>query len=128
MMFRNIHLKVWFIVLVTFFSCQKKEIFTKEKLIGKWQTIDKKHPVIILEINKNSVSRFENGEKKVYNSYMLSEDTLILENSKVKEKHLIEISTNTKLRFGAINPYQKDVELIDAVEFIKKPIIQKKEL
>ena len=120
MMLKNIHLKMWLIVLVSFFSCQKKEIFTKEKLIGKWQTIDKKHPVIILEINKNSVSRFENGEKIMYSSYTLSADTLTLENSKVKEKHLIEISTNTKLRFGAVNPYQKDIELIDVVEFIKK--------
>ena len=113
-------IKMLFVVLISFFSCQKKEAFTREKLIGKWQTIDKKQSSIILEINKNIISRLENGKKIVYNSYTLSGDTLILVNTKVKEKHLIEILTDTKLRFGAVNPYQKDVELIDAVEFFKK--------
>ncbi|WP_431242001.1 hypothetical protein ACQ9BO_18915 [Flavobacterium sp. P21] len=51
---------------------------------------------------------------------MISGDTLILVNSKFKEKHLIVILTESKLRFGAVNPYEKDIELIDAVEFEKK--------
>jgi hypothetical protein len=108
------------IVLISFFSCQKKESFTKEKLIGKWQSTDKKQSTIILDINKKNISRSENGNKIVYNNYTLSGDTLILINTKVREKHIIEILTNTKLRFGAVNPYQKDIQLIDAVEFIKK--------
>jgi hypothetical protein len=112
-------IKMLFVVLISFFSCQKKESFTKEKLIGKWHTIDKKQPSIILEINKNIISRLENGKKIVYSSYSLSGDTLILVSTKFKEKHLIEILTDTKLRFGAVNPYQKDIELIDAVEFVK---------
>jgi hypothetical protein len=112
--------KMLFVVLMSFFSCQKKETFTREKLIGKWQTIDKKQSSIILEINKKTISRLENGKKIVYSSYTLSGDTLILVNTKFKEKHLVEILTDTKLRFGAVNPYQKDIELIDAVEFSKK--------
>lgn len=41
-------------------------------------------------------------------------------NKKFKEKHLIEILTDNKLQLGAVNPYQKYIELIDAVEFVKK--------
>jgi hypothetical protein len=59
-------LKMFFIVLISFFSCQKKESFAKEKLTGKWQTINKEQSTIILEINKNIISRFENGKKIVY--------------------------------------------------------------
>ena len=61
-------IKMLFVVLISFFSCQKKEAFTREKLIGNWQTIDKKQSSIILEINKNIISRLENGKKIVYNS------------------------------------------------------------
>lgn len=113
-------LKMLFIVLISFFSCQRKQIFTKEKLIGKWQTVNKKESPIILEVNKNIISRLENGRKIVYNSYIFSGDTLILINTKSKEKHIIEILTDNKLRFGAVNLYQKHIELIDAVEFVKK--------
>lgn len=114
------YIKILFVVLINFFSCQKQKVFTKEKLIGKWYTMDKKHPSINLKINNNTISRLENGRKIIYRNYTLSGDTLILINSKFKEKHLIEILTDTKLRFGVVNPYQKDVELIDVVEFIKK--------
>lgn len=112
--------KMLFLVLISFFSCQQKKTFTEEELIGKWNTVDKKQSSIVLEINKKSISRIENGKKIIYSNYSISGDTLILINSKFKEKHLIEILTDSKLRFGAINPYQKDIELIDAVEFEKK--------
>lgn len=115
----NISLKVLFVVLISFFSCQKKEAFTKERIIGKWRTVDKRKSPIILEINKNIISRLENGKKIVY-SYSLSGDTLILVNTKFNEKHLIEDLTDEKLRFAPVNPYQKDIELIDAVGFVKE--------
>lgn len=113
-------LKILFVVLISVFSCQKKEIFSKEKLIGKWESFNKNQSPIILEINENAIYRLENGKKIIYHNYSVSKDTLIMINTKFKEKHIIEILTSNKLRFGAINPRQKDIELIDAVEFIKQ--------
>lgn len=75
-MYRKMYLKMLLVVFISFFSCQKQENFTRENLIGKWQTTDKKQSTIVLKINKNSVSRSENGNKIVYNSYTLSGDTL----------------------------------------------------
>ncbi|KAF2511367.1 hypothetical protein EYY60_08015 [Flavobacterium zhairuonense] len=119
--FRNyiIYLLIWLFQVYTILSLSQQETFTKEKLIGSWKIADKKHSTIILEINKKNVTRIENGKKIIYSNYAISGNTLILVNSKFKEKHLIVILTDSKLRFGAVNPYEKDIELIDAVEFEK---------
>lgn len=88
-------------------------------MIGKWQTIYKKQPPVILEITTRNISRLENGKRIIYNNYYLCDDTLILINTNFKEKHLIEVLTGSKLRLGSVTPYKKDIELLDAVEFEK---------
>lgn len=110
---------IFLFIILSISSCQSNETLSEEKLIGKWETTTGKKSQIVLQISKTKISRLENGNKIVYDNYSISGDTLILMNNKVKEKHLIELLKNTKLRFGAVNPYQEDIELIDAVEFVK---------
>ena len=117
---RDMYVIILLSFIMIFFSCQEKNITNKEKLIGKWESTSKNHSLIKLEISKNYIIRFENGNKIIYNSYSVSGDTLLMSNKKLKEKHLIEILTDKKIRFGAVHPYEKDIELLDAVEFKKK--------
>lgn len=116
----NMSLKMLLVALICVSSCHQKELDSKDKLIGKWTSIDEKEPLIILEIKQNIIYRYENNNKIVYNKYSISGDTLIMTNSKFEEKHLISLLTNSKLRLGSIYPYQKDIELIDEAEFVKK--------
>ncbi len=113
-------LRMLFVILICVSSCNQKDVMSKDKLIGKWKSIDKKASLIIIDIKPNTIYRFENNNKIVYDNYKISGDTIIMSNSKFEEKHLIILLTNSKLRFGAIHPYQKDIELIDEAEFAKE--------
>lgn len=46
---------IFLFMILSTFSCQRKEILSEEKLIGKWETINEKQSSIILEINKTTI-------------------------------------------------------------------------
>jgi hypothetical protein len=102
------------------FSCQNDNTFSKEQLIGKWISRDKNYSSIVLKITKDKIYRYENNQQIVYTNYSISKDTLLMSNSKFKEKHIIKKLTKNELRFGPLNPYEKDIELLDFVIFMKK--------
>lgn len=41
-------LKILFVILIGVFSCQSKGVFSKEQLIGKWESVDKNRSSITL--------------------------------------------------------------------------------
>ncbi|GGF11565.1 hypothetical protein SAMN05443634_1215 [Chishuiella changwenlii] len=103
------------LILITnsFLSCNHNTTTTTTKLIGEW-TNEK----IILKINKSKIQRIENGNTFNYESYKICGDTLKMIKQGKEEYHIIRI-VNNKLIFSPIDPFEKDIELIDESVFIK---------
>lgn len=115
----NMNWYLQIILALSLLSCQENKNFNPEDLVGKWESINKNHPTVVLEFSKKDLYRYENGKKFVYNNYLICGDTLILSKSNSYERHLIETLNENSLKLGAINPYVKDIELIEALDFIR---------
>lgn len=100
-----------FIILCFTHSCKENN---RNELIGVWES-----EFITLEITNNTIVRSENGKTIEYGSYEIYGDTLKMNNQNVIEEHLIKIKKGTKLIFSPVNPYEKDIELIDETIFNK---------
>lgn len=102
------------IVANLFLSCIQNKMTTNSQLIGEWN-----NEQIILKISKNKFQRLENGNIFNYESYKIFGDTLKMYRQGQEEVHIIKI-INNKLIFSPVNPFQKDIELIDESVFIKR--------
>ena len=102
------------IIAIFFLSCVQNKNTTDSQLIGEWT-----NEQIILKISKNKIQRLENGNTFNYESYKIFGDTLKMFKQGQEEDHIIKI-VNKKLIFSPVNPFQKDIELIDESVFIKK--------
>lgn len=100
------------LAIVITISCNQNH--TNEKLIGIWES-----EFITLKISKSEIIRTENGKMIKYETYELSGDTLKMKKGDLTEKHLVEIKDKNKLIFSPVNPYDKDIELIDESVFYK---------
>ena len=99
----------------TYNSNSEKAIDIKN-LIGKWQT-NKDLDTITLEVLDQKIIRYENNKIITYNSYKVKNDTLVLiQNGKIVEYHIFKLKKEC-LSFSPINPYEKDIQLMDELTF-----------